>query len=397
MASICRPICRSIVEPVARADGGVRVMGGSGPTPNPALAALKAAAVSLWTLDDPFFQYLDLIGSNDLTPTGTVINFNQVTGKLGNAANTLTNVHLSGTSIGIYPENQSRFFSFWVKVGLVDAQGLAGNSQAWSLRIYGGQYQFLVNNPVNSLAAVSFGSPVANVYDLVIVCFNQTTNKLGWSLNGSAMAWADGTVEGGIKGGSYPFTLNGNTGWNSSNDTTTDEPGVYYGIPTQEMIDALWNGGDGVSNADIAAAANIPVSPYHSYWRVNVSAFYNYCAISEIEMAASISGSDQCNGGTASASSYHASGLLPAYAFDNVLDDANCWATAGSAIGWIQYAFPSPVAVAEVRIAPRYSVPQYPTAFTLEFSDDGLNWRIATAYSGLTVGWAINTLRSFPV
>ena len=33
MAPICRPICRSIIEPVARADGGVRVMGGSGPTP----------------------------------------------------------------------------------------------------------------------------------------------------------------------------------------------------------------------------------------------------------------------------------------------------------------------------------------------------------------------------
>lgn len=340
---------------------------------------------------------IDHIGRNDLVPTGTLANISRVPGKFGNAVNTLANAYLSGTSIGIYPENQSRFFSFWVKVGFVDNQGLAGKSDAWSLRMYGGQYQFLVKNPVNSVAAVLFGAPVADVYDLVIICFNQTTNKLGWSLNGSAMAWANGTAEGGIKGGSYPFTLNGNTGWNTSNDTTTDEPGVYYGIPTQEMIDALWNGGDGVSNADISAAANIPVSPYHSYWRVNVSAYFNYCAISEIEMAASISGSDQCDGGTADASSYHPSGLLPAYAFDNALNDANCWATAGSALGWIRYAFPSPVTVKEVRIAPRYSVPQYPTAFTIEFSDDDLNWRIAAAYSGLTTGWALDTLSSFPV
>ncbi len=133
----------------------------------------------------------------------------------------------------------------------------------------------------------------------------------------------------------------------------------------------------------------------HAYWRVNVTASNSHCSAWEIEMAAAIGGPDQCTGGTAIASSNHASSGGAATAFDGVLADPGWYSGSGTS-GWIGYQFASPVRVAEVRIAARMSYSQSFRDFTIQYSDDGSSWFTAATYTNQT-SWPYAAFLSFPV
>lgn len=126
----------------------------------------------------------------------------------------------------------------------------------------------------------------------------------------------------------------------------------------------------------------------HLYWRiVSTAAPYPLFNAAEIEMRASVGGADQCNGGTAAASSN--SFGAPAWAFDNSTAQ---WTSSDPLPQWIAYQFPSPVAVHEVALtcathllsAPLAS----PTALDVEWSNDGTTWYSTTGGVGFTASWS---------
>lgn len=144
-------------------------------------------------------------------------------------------------------------------------------------------------------------------------------------------------------------------------------------------------------------AAVVSGGPSAVYWRVSISAIKagNYAAIGEIEMRATIGGSDQCSGGTASAISTITSASA---AFDN--DPVTTWASNWGSAWWIQYQFPSAVSVAELSIQSENGAQTTgngtPKDFTLQYSSDGSSWTTALTVTGQT-GWANSTVRNFIV
>ena len=260
MASICRPICRSIIEPVARADGGVRVIGGSGPTPDLALAALKAAAVSLWTLDEPTGDFIDLIGSNDLAITGPV---SRGSGKVGAAVggDSSSNRVVSVNADELSPSNTSFFVSAWVRLDNPTAhQGLFGSirntfSDGWALRTNPAgngdiQVVYIRADSVGSQPTIGNGSD--GEWHLCVFGYEHAGKKVWWSFDGGAIVDQDRNE--GVGASMTAFSLFG-ASFVGPVGVSLDEIGFYAGDrPTSQMIAALYNGGAGISNSTIAAA-----------------------------------------------------------------------------------------------------------------------------------------------
>jgi F5/8 type C domain len=130
----------------------------------------------------------------------------------------------------------------------------------------------------------------------------------------------------------------------------------------------------------------------HAYWRLNISAtgttdFY-FASIADIQFK-SQTGNIANTGATFFASSTEGVGIRePFMAFDNKKD--TLWASAGSAgnIGpaYIGAQFLSPVDVAEVILTAGDSAlraARMPTAFTLEYSDNGTTWTASQSYSNI--------------
>lgn len=136
----------------------------------------------------------------------------------------------------------------------------------------------------------------------------------------------------------------------------------------------------------------------HLYWRINVSANAgdaSFLAIAEVEMRATAGDSDQCIGGNASASSSDPAALASS-AFDN--DATTRWSTAsGTRTGWLRYQFPTPVDVAQYTIQAHPTTPaRSPSAWALEYSDDGTSWTEVESRVGINT-WTGGEVKSFTV
>jgi len=143
----------------------------------------------------------------------------------------------------------------------------------------------------------------------------------------------------------------------------------------------------------------------HSYWRLYVLSTEggDVIRVQEIEMAATAGGADQCTGGTASASSVFDGTKVAANAFDGTGAEWMAAATSAPNLGgggwdeWVQYEFPTPVGVEEIRITASGSTANSaPYAFTLLGSNDGVNW---TAYLRVfdEPVWTTNEQRTYAV
>jgi hypothetical protein len=143
----------------------------------------------------------------------------------------------------------------------------------------------------------------------------------------------------------------------------------------------------------------------HSYWRLYILAVGNgdVVRIQELEMAATAGGANQCTGGTASASSFFDGTKVPANAFDGTNTEWMAAETAAPNLGgggwdeWVQYEFPAPVGVAEIRIRGSDLVTNgSPYAFTLLGSNDGVNWTAYLQVFGET-SWSLDEQRTYAV
>jgi hypothetical protein len=152
------------------------------------------------------------------------------------------------------------------------------------------------------------------------------------------------------------------------------------------------NGSAKVYN-DLVVAGTLTTSSFalatstaaHSYWRIKITANSSGTTsmeISEIEFRATAGGADQATGGTAIANAGTA-----ANAFDN--STATSWSDSSAYPKYIGYQFASPVVVTQVAITSGSTSSNWvPNTFTVEFSDDGINWSVASAHSGQT--WSGN-------
>lgn len=146
----------------------------------------------------------------------------------------------------------------------------------------------------------------------------------------------------------------------------------------------------------VEASGPAPVDGAHRYWRINITDWYNGVgALSELEFyrvanEAKISTA----GGTPSASST-AFGSV-ADAFDGVLGGGNYWHPNGGSAAWLAMDFGSGNAkeVSAVAILDRQDAQQGPTAFDVQYSDDGSSWTTAWSVSGLAFSgskkWSID-------
>lgn len=197
---------------------------------------------------------------------------------------------------------------------------------------------------------------------------------------------AIGAVTYSVSSGALPtgLTLDTSTGEISGTPTVKDEA-FSFSVTAVDANSSTYT--QGPFSGD--------VTDWHAYWRVNVTAVNSYCSAWEIEMASSLGGADQCNGGTAIGDGNHYSSGGFAAAFNGVIGDPGWYSAAGTS-GWIGYHFPTPVDVREVRIAARMSYSQSFRDFTIQYSDDGSSWFTAATYTNQT-SWPYAAFLSFPV
>lgn len=125
----------------------------------------------------------------------------------------------------------------------------------------------------------------------------------------------------------------------------------------------------------------------HRYWRIKITADSGWgsggCSLSEVEMAESQGGSNQCSGGTAIASGDSGASWVPSRAFDGSASTSWDHEPGSFTDLWIGYDFGSGVTkdIVEVRMRPRavqsggkpFTL-RAPGAFDVQYSDDGSSW-----------------------
>lgn len=142
---------------------------------------------------------------------------------------------------------------------------------------------------------------------------------------------------------------------------------------------------------------------FHRYWRIWVTANNGttYTSIAELEFRESSGGSDQTGSGTSSASSEFG---VPTYQSDKAFDDnaATMWHSGAPTFPqWIAYDFGSGQArnIFEISMKARNddaptAANQTPTAFRVEWSDNGEDWQARWTESGGSA-WTIGETRTF--
>ena len=140
----------------------------------------------------------------------------------------------------------------------------------------------------------------------------------------------------------------------------------------------------------------------HRYWRIAVNqnnGSTQFVSLAELEMRIVAGGANQCTGGTAFASTVTA-GWEAAKAFDGIKNQDAGWACASNhvASASVGYDFGSGNAkdIVEIAVTSRQiNLDQQPSVFTLEASDNGLDWRPKSIFG--PVSWTSNQTQTFAV
>jgi len=132
----------------------------------------------------------------------------------------------------------------------------------------------------------------------------------------------------------------------------------------------------------ILAAKGGPVVALRRYWRIYVTACQgaSNTAIAEAGFHSVIGGVNICSGGAPSAST--TTGIaVAARALDN--DITTYWFSNGNVPQWWQYDFgPGRAAdVVELTLSCAAAAPRNPTAFSLDWSDDGITWNTRKSFT----------------
>lgn len=132
----------------------------------------------------------------------------------------------------------------------------------------------------------------------------------------------------------------------------------------------------------------------HSYWRINITANNGsaYNAITELQFRTTVGGTSVAVGGTALESS-HYNGNVASLAFDG--NTATFWNDNGFGMPqYLGYHFTSPVSICEIAITAWTNYDFAQKNFTVDYSDDGSTWIVATTILNET-GWGSNETRTY--
>lgn len=160
-----------------------------------------------------------------------------------------------------------------------------------------------------------------------------------------------------------------------------------------------WAAGEFKRLTKPSASRSYSGSPHgsHAYWRLYElrpqNSSRNVCGFAEMEMRATPGGSDQCSGGTATASTTF-SGAGAANAFDN--SASSVWSGSGANFeDWIRYQFAAPVSVGQISIKARNDsfFLDAPKWAAMQYSDDGAKW--TTAWTITPVAWTTGSTQAF--
>lgn len=139
--------------------------------------------------------------------------------------------------------------------------------------------------------------------------------------------------------------------------------------------------------------------PDHIYWRLRfqdgIAGGGNArLSLQEVEMRATVSGADQCTGGTAFASSQLDGLRVPANAFDNNTS-GNEWASGNDQYynSHLGYQFASSVVVAEISVKCGSNANEAPLSIMVEHSDDGSTYTRFAEITGLS--WTSGETKTF--
>mgnify|MGYP001232406314 CR=1 FL=1 len=160
------------------------------------------------------------------------------------------------------------------------------------------------------------------------------------------------------------------------------------------------------SRHPLAAEPWEPSGPGHRYWRVYIhdhNGDSSFLVVGELEFAGEPGGLDLTGGGTALASST-SSDSSPENAFNDTFDTGSTyvagryWSAVSGDVRdvWLGYDFGEGVEpdIVEVRMLCDRHATRAPRDFSIQYSDDGMNWKTAWIVTDQT-GWAIGQWRTF--
>jgi parallel beta-helix repeat protein len=191
---------------------------------------------------------------------------------------------------------------------------------------------------------------------------NDKAATLAWGAVGGATSY---NVKYGTSSGTYGTTISaGNvTSYQVINLTNST---VYYFV-----VSAVNADGES-SNSNQISATPITISPTY--------------------------GSDQCSGGTSSASScYQGCGGNYSHTkvFDNVFNVWDGWVAAGVKTGWVEYQFASAKTISQYKINPRGQTNGNPKTWTFQGYDTGTSSWITLDTRTNETGWTYTTTRTY--
>lgn len=157
-----------------------------------------------------------------------------------------------------------------------------------------------------------------------------------------------------------------------------------------------------ISAAIVGALGATGRTNFYRHLRIYVTAITgsSYTAIQEIEIASALGGGDITVPGMATNQSSYYGSNTAAQAIDNNFTDivSGTWVSAGAALPqWITVDLAAPSYLAELRVWPQaYSDGPNRALkdFRVEGSNDGTNWTLIKAFTGVT-GWVNGTSKSF--
>lgn len=161
----------------------------------------------------------------------------------------------------------------------------------------------------------------------------------------------------------------------------TPPPNANSSSVTGTVLDSTT--GQPLANARVVVRTT-PITP-HEWWRVRITAGKSttVVAISDVRFHDRVDGVDLTTGGTAIADSTSSASFAAANAFD--ASSSTVWRSGAGFPHWIGYHFANPVRVTEYTVRPSaaHSTEQ-PTAWALQYSDDGVSWTDADSRSAQT-------------